>query len=458
MLDLLIRNGTVVTAHGSFALDVGVSRGSVAGLFDPGQAPAATTTIDASKQLVLPGFVDAHVHTRAPANPEREDFRTGTQAAAAGGVTTICEMPMSLPPANTAARVRDRREAGERDCYVDFALWGAGAAPAENIEAMAAEGVCGFKAFLHAAPPGREKNFEGVSLADDYQLYQAMLAIKPTGRYLAVHAEDEAFVRAGSERLQAAGRSDPTAHGESRPPFVENIAVAKLLFLAEALGVRLYLPHVSAAGAVELARRAKARGSDVVLETCPQYLLCDESVMARVGPYGRINPPIRPRPEVEALWQALVDGTVDVVASDHAPYLMEEKEPFWLNIWGAYCGHPGLETLGPSLLSECLAGRLPLERAVAVLSEGPAQAFGFYPRKGTIVQGGDADLVLFDPQAEWRVDRRGMFTKGWQGARLFDRAKLRGRIVRTLVRGEVVYEEGHIAGNPGHGRFVRPSG
>jgi len=455
MLDLLVRNGTVVTARGSFALDVGVAGDTVAGLYAPGTAPAAAREMDAAGLLVLPGIIDTHVHCRAPESPEREDFASATQAAAAGGVTTMCEMPMSRPSAHNAAVVRARRELGEREGYVDFALWGAGGAPAEDVRAMAEEGVCAFKVFLHAAPAGREESFQGLCVTDNYNLYLALENIRQTGRYCAVHAEDNDLIRVLTDQLRAAGRGDPFAHGESRPPFVENVAVSKLLLLAEAMNAPLYLPHTSTAVAVALVREAKARGVDVVLETCPHYLFYDESVMARVGPYGRINPPIRPQAEVDALWDALRDGTVDVLGSDHAPYRVDEKEPYWQNIWGAQCGHPGLETLGPALLSAALEGRLPMERAVEVLAEGAARAFGFYPRKGTIIPGGDADLVLFDPRAEWRVDPSQMFTKARANVRLFAGETLRGIIVQTLVRGAVVYDRGRIVGRPGHGRFVR---
>lgn len=456
MLDLLVCNGTVVTAHGSFDLDVGVEGGRVAGLFARGFAPAAAAVVDARGQLVLPGVVDAHVHCRAPERPDREDFGSATRAAAAGGVTTICEMPISTPSVHSAAVVRERRALGERECYVDFALWGAGGAPAEDVLAMAEEGVCAFKIFLHAPAPGRETAFAGLCVTDNYGLYRALANTRQTGLYCAVHAEDNDLIRVLTDDLRAAGRGDPAAHGESRPPFVENIAVGKLLMLADELGAPLYLPHISTAGAVDMVREAKACGMDVVLETCPHYLLFEESVIARVGPYGRINPPIRAQAEVDALWEGLLDGTVDVVASDHSPFVVAEKEPYWHDIWGALSGHPGLETLAPSLLSAALDGRLTFERAVEVLCERPAKALGLYPQKGTIVPGGDADLVLFDPQAEWAVDRTQMLTKARDTARLFDGATLRGRVTKTVVRGTVVYEDGRVVGPAGHGKFVKP--
>lgn len=456
MLDLLIRNGTVVTPQGSYRLDVGVADGRVAGLYATGTAPEHTSAVDAAGLLVLPGAIDAHVHTRAPFRPDREQFDAATSGAAAGGVTTICEMPMSLPPTNSAAVVRARREFCEQEGYVDFALWGAGGVSPDDLAGMAEEGVCAFKIFLHAPMPGREREFEGLYVSDNYGLYKALSAIRETGLYCALHAEDNDLIRVLEEDLKSAGRSDPAAHCESRPPFVEHIAVSKLLMLAGELESRLYLPHISTAGAVAMAREAKAEGVDVVVETCPHYLLCDDSVMERVGPYGKINPPVRDQEEVDGLWDGLLDGTVNIWASDHSGFTVDEKEPFWNDIWRAFPGHPGIETLVPLLLDQVVAGRLPVERAVAVLADGPARAFGFFPRKGAIVPGADADLVLFDPRGEWRIQRQRLFTKARELARLFDGMTLRGRVTRTYVRGELVYDGESIVGRKGHARFVRP--
>lgn len=456
MLDLLIRNGEVVTTVGINALDVGILNGTIAGLYAPGTAPAAKEEIDAGGLLVLPGVVDAHVHCRAPGHPEYEDFGSATRAAAAGGVTTMCEMPVSSPSVHNAAIVRARRELGEKECYVDFALWGAGGASEDDVLAMAEEGVCAFKVFLHAAPAGRESEFEGICVTDNYGLFNTLANTRQTGRYCALHAEENDYIRVLTDRLKAAGRNDPAAHGESRPPFVENTAVSKLLLLAEELEAPLYLPHTSTAGAVAMVREARARGVDVVLETCPQYLFFDESVMERVGPFGRINPPIRSSLEVDALWEALFDSTLDIVSSDHSPFALSDKEPYWQNIWAAPSGHPGLETLGPSLFSEAVAGRVPWSRVVDVLSERPARVLGFYPKKGAIVPGADADLLLFDPKVEWVVKREEMFTRARDIARLFDDYQMHGKIKRTLVRGTTVYDNGEIVGQAGHGRFVRP--
>jgi allantoinase len=426
MLDLLIANGTLVTPQGRAQADLGIADGTVGGHYRPGDAPDAARTLDASDLLVLPGIVDAHFHCRAPGHPEREDFSSGTQAAAAGGVTTVLEMPIAYPGVHSGEILRARRELGESQAHVDFGLYGGGGASEDGIRSMAAEGAIAFKIFLHAAPAGREVEFEGLTAVDTRSLYLAFERIAETGLPCAVHSEDDDLIEERTRQLRERGEVGPAAHQESRPDFVEALAVSKVLLLAEALGVRLHLPHISTGRAVDLVKATRARGQPVSLETCPHYLLTNSDDVERVGVFAKINPPIRPESDRQALWQAVKDGVVDIVA-----------------------------TMGPALFDRALAGELSLERAVELLSERPAQLFDLYPRKGCLLPGADADVVLFDPASKWQVDRLKFFTKSRDAAQLFDGRVFRGRIVKAVVRGEVVYDDGRIVGQPGYGQFVR---
>lgn len=457
MLDLVIQNGLLVTPRGQQPLDLGVADGSVAGWFVRGRGLEAAETIDAGGLWVLPGIVDAHFHCRAPAHPEREDFQSGTGAAAAGGVTTIFEMPITTPAATTGAVIRSRRELGEREAYIDFALWaGGGDTSQEDVDSCAAEGAIGFKIFTHRAPPGRESEFVGLAATGPVALRRSLERIAQTGLPATVHSESDELLYERIEQLQAAGRTDPRAHGESRPPYVEDAAVSMLLVLAEATGARVHVAHASTRGTVERVRAARRRGLEVSMETCPHYLVCTEDDFERVGPYGKVNPPLRSAEHVAALWEGLADGTIDVVASDHSPYTVDEKEAGWTDIWKAGAGLPSIEFLGPLLLAAVQDGRITLERALWVLTEGPARLGGLYPRKGTLDPGCDADVVLYDPAASWTVQLDRLFCKSRQLARLFEGWTIRGRVVRTLVRGMTVYERGQIVGRPGHGQQVWP--
>jgi allantoinase len=254
MLDVRIVNGTVVTPEGRMAADIGIENGKIVGLYSAGTAPGAQRTVEAGDLLVLPGIVDAHFHCRAPGHPQREDFSTGTQAAAAGGATTVLEMPLAYPGVHNGEILRSRRELGESQAHVDFALYGGGGASDEGIQSMAAEGAIAYKIFLHAAPPGREIEFEGLTATDTRSLYQAFRRIAPTGLPCAVHSEDNDLIEERTEELRARGEVGPAAHQESRPDFVEALAVDKVLMLADELGVRLHLPPLSA-------RQQRRRGS-----------------------------------------------------------------------------------------------------------------------------------------------------------------------------------------------------
>ncbi len=457
-LDARVVGGTVVSGSGSGRLDLGIADGRIVGLYEPGQAPDARESIQADGLLVLPGIVDAHFHCRAPGHPEREDFDSGTQAAAAGGATTVFEMPIADPGVHTGAILRERRALGERAAHVDFALWGGGGAETDqDILDMAAEGAIGYKIFLHSAPAGREREFEGLTAVDNASLFRALRRIKRTGLPTAIHCEDDKLISAFTEELRARGETGPAAHEQSRQGFVEAVAVSNVLLLAEAIGARVHFPHISTSAAVEMIGAAKRRGQPVSLETCPHYLLFERSIVDQLGPFAKINPPIRPMSDQQALWAGIREGVVDIVASDHAPYTVEEKEQGWQDIFKAPSGSPSVETMGPALFDRALAGDLTLSRAVQLLSERPAALFSIADRKGFLRPGADADFLLFDPSASWTVQAEKLFTRSRGSARLFEGRTLRGRLLATYVRGAPVYRDGQIANAAGSGWFVSPA-
>ncbi len=455
-LERRIVGGTLVGEHALERIDLGIARGRVVGLYPPGAAPSARHTTDATGLLVFPGFVDAHFHCRAPGHPEREDFTSGTAAAAAGGVTTVLEMPIAAEGVHNAAIFRQRRELAEAHAHVDVALWGGGGAAEGDIADMAGAGAVGFKVFLHSAPAGREREFAGLCVGDSAALLRSFQAVARTRLPCAVHCEDGTLVDDGIAALRARQECRPIAHAWSRPAVVEAVAVAQVLALGEWTGVSLHLPHISTAWALRLAREAKARGQSVTLETCPHYVFSDESALGVCGPYAKINPPLRPISDAVALREGLSDGSVDLVASDHAPYTREEKELGRRDIFAAPSGSPGVELLGPLLIDHAVRGGMPLTAVVRLLSAVPARRFGL-ERKGRLTPEADADVVLVDPRREVRVVPAAMHTRSRDSAQLFAGRTLTGAIVETVVRGLTVFREGEVVGPAGHGRFVRPS-
>jgi allantoinase len=412
-VDLAITGGEIVTERGRLHADVGIDNGRIVALSTPGTLPSATETIDASGMLVLPGGVDVHFHSRTPAHPERGDFYTETRAAAAGGVTTVLEMPVSKPGCATPEIFVHRRRLIEEQAIIDVGLYGApGTLKRDDVLGMVDHGAIAFKIFLHRPVLGREDEFVGTCLTENEELYQALALVKETGRRIAVHCESDSMLEAGLSRIRSEGRADLQAHMDSRPPVVEAVAIATLLTMAEDLQTPVHVAHVSSAHAVEVIRRFQRDGVDVSAETCPHYLFFTEQDYLRLGPYAKFKPPIRSLADQRALWTGLTDGTLSVVSSDHSPYLVEEKERGRKATWLAPSGGPGVQTLLPMMITAALRGRLSLEQAVRLISTEPARLFGLFERKGAIAPGADADLCIYDPRPEIVMTRDLMFSQG----------------------------------------------
>ena len=325
--DVVIRGGTVVTEDGVQLADVAVTSGRIAALLKPGTETAASEVIEASGLHVLPGAVDIHFHVRAPAYPERGTVSSETKAAAAGGVTTLFEMPISKPCCATPEVFRNRRDLFAEQAYVDFALYGApGTLDPINVAGMVEEGAIGFKIFMTEAPKGRDDEFIGLCLPQEGPLLEALHLVADSGLVTSVHAESSPLLQYFTDKLLKTGRNDPSTHGESRPPVVEALAIAKLLTLNQQAGASLHVAHVTSRMAVDTIRMFQEQGMNVTAETCPQYLLFTEAELAKFGSYAKINPPLRTMDDQEALWDALKDGTLSSVATDHSPFTVEEKE------------------------------------------------------------------------------------------------------------------------------------
>ena len=455
MFDSLIRGATVVTPSGTRPYDVALREGKIAALLEPGTPAEATKTIDAHGKHLLPGAIDIHFHVRAPAYPERGTVSSETRAAAAGGVTTVFEMPISKPCCATPEIVRRRRELFAREAYINFALYGApGTLRADDIQGMVDEGVIGFKIFTTAAPQGRDDEFAGLCLPDEGGQYEVLRLVAETGKVLVVHAESNELLEHFSAEVRRTGRNDPATHGESRPPVVEAVAIAKLLTMNRNVGAKVHIAHVSCGAAADALRLFQTTGMDVTGETCPQYLFFTEADLARVGSYAKINPPLRKEHDQEALWEALRDGTLLAVTTDHSPFTPAEKERAKTDFWAAPPGAPGVEELLLGMLDAVAERRLTLEQAVALTSTNGAKRFSLYPRKGTIVPGADADLVIVDLDATTTIHKEDLYTEARLCDRLYDGMTFRAKIVSTLLGGQVIHDDGKVLGRAGMGQYI----
>jgi allantoinase len=451
MLDLLVK-GDVVLGHGVARNGaVGVIGGKVAGLYgSAGAAPPAAETVDASACLIYPGMVDAHVHCHSN---QAETIELATQAAAAGGVTTILDMPYDIgAPVNTVEIFRSKVAEIRRVARVDVAVLATlrKQAEADEVAPLVREGACGFKLSLYETDPDRFPRI------DDHVLWQVLPEIARSGVAVGFHGEIDSIIENLVARAKLAGRTCPLAHYETRPPASETLAILKLLELAYWTKVKLHVFHASQPRSVELVQWFKAQGVDVSVETCPHYLLLDvERDLARVKAFAKINPSILKQPERDALWDHLLAGRVDIIASDHAPWLPDRKnkEDIFENASGA----PGLETSLPLMHDALVVKRSQEPSMVArLLCGNPARRFGLGSRKGRIALGADADFAILDPRQSFTVEA----TKSYSSAKWspYDGWSTQGKIVRTILRGKTIFDGERVVAQAGDGQFLSGPG
>jgi allantoinase len=451
----IIEGGTIVTHEIQMRADLIISDERISGIVSDARGIFGDKRIDATGKLVLPGGIDAHTHFREPEEFTKEGFTTGSHGAAAGGITTVVEMPQADPTTITGDQFQEKRLRIGKTSIVDMALWaGVVGEPRQRPDAireMAALGAAAFKSFMASSSP----SFPSV---DVDKLYSAMLAIAPTGLPYGLHAEDDIMLSAGLRRTQEAGRTEPLAHAESRPPIIEAVAVANVLHLAEVTGCWVHICHCASADALRQIAVARSRGVKVTVETCPQYLALNTDDLVRLRGFGRCAPAIRPQSEVDAIWPYVLDETVDLICSDHCGFTAESKLAGADDIFKAPMGLAGVQTLLPSFFDTAVNKRgMALPQFVRQISTNPAQIFGLYPRKGTIAIGSDADVVVLDQNLEWVATGEDMLHR--QKWTPFEGKTIRGRVLRTLRRGETIYDdsldgEARILGVPGSGRFL----
>jgi allantoinase len=447
-LDFLI-TGDVVTP-GRVLEDgwIGVRGEKIAGVWaaDGVAQPAARQVLGARGQWILPGAIDAHVHCFSePA----EGFSNATRAAAAGGVTTIIEMPYDAQAPVVAGDILERKKDRlRREAVVDVALLGTirKAGGLDAVDELAAGGICGFKVSLFETDPDR---FPRIAHGDMLELFRRAAARRlPVG----LHAEDgEIIARA---LASWSGTRHPAAHCATRPPVSETASVAVALELAADTGVHLHIYHASLPRTFDLVAAARAGGQPVTAETCPHYLLLTEHDMRRLGPFGKINPPLRSAAAASGLWDRIASGAVDMISSDHSPWDLAKKSR-QDDIFANASGAPGVQTLLPLTYAAMVSERgLPVQRLADLVAANPARVFGLAPRKGQLREGADADLVILDPSGSTRVRGQAMQSSAkWSP---YDGMEVPGSIRLTMVRGHVVYDGSAVTGQPGDGQHVRP--
>ncbi len=434
--DLLITGGTVATPGGLVAADVAVTDGRIAALGDVGAN--AAEVFDARGLHILPGAIDTQVHFREPGHEAKEDLATGSAAAALGGITAGFEMPNTSPSTLTAADLDDKLARAHGRAWVDHAFFvGAAAANVDNLAALECRPGCsGVKVFMGSSTGS-------LLVEDDATLLRVLAA---GARRMAVHAEDEARLRARRSLVDDNAAAGAALHPEWRDAETARLATARVLRLARQAGRRVHVLHVSTGDEMPLLAENKDLAT---VEVTPQHLtLSAPECYERLGTLAQMNPPIRDAGHRAALWRAVADGVVDVIGSDHAPHLLSEKaKPYP----ASPSGMPGVQTLLPLMLDHLAAGRLSLARLVDLTSAGPARVYGI-AGKGRVAVGYDADFSIVDLEARREIGKDWLASRcGWSP---FEGMTVTGWPQATVVRGRMVMREGELLGTPA-GRPVR---
>jgi dihydroorotase len=443
--DLIIQNGTIVSADTISVGSIAIKDGRILSVGLNEAMPPALDTFDASGMHILPGAIDVHVHFRDPGYPDKEDWASGTAAAAFGGVTTVFDMPNTIPPTGNAEILAAKHEIAASKAYIDFGLYGLlGDGTIEHVPALVRGGVIGFKLYMG-------NTFGKIPSPSTGAMLEAFEVVAPTGKRISLHAETNSIMERRQERLVSAGRQDPLAHIASRPAVVAVEAVSRAAILAEWTGARIHILHISSAEELRPLREGKERGVDITGETCPHYLLLSTDDYQDLAGIIRVNPPVREARNHEPLWSALADGTIDLIATDHAPHTPEEKTRS--DIWAVDCGFPGVETQMPLMLTEVNKGRMSICDYVRRSSFNPAKIWGLYPRKGAIQLGSDADLAIVDLSREYTLTDATLQSRSkispWNGRRV------KGLPIHTLVRGRFVMKDRALVDDTrGWGRSV----
>ena len=451
MYDLLIRDGTVITASQKTEADVAVKDGKIAALMARGAKAEARETVSAGGMYIPPGAIDLHTHLALPfgGTTSTDDYESGTRSALCGGTTMVFDYATPEDPEEPLADFLDRRRAmADAQVCSDYAFHLVLNHPGEKVLSelpqVMEKGVTSFKVYTV---------YDGM-MVDDGFFFRLLEKSKELGGLVCVHAENKDMIDLYVNRYKQEGKLSPWYHYMSRREFIEAEADIRCIHWAKELDAPLYIVHLANKEGVEALEAARNQGYDILAETNPLYLRYNCQIYRQENGRNYVcSPPIKGEESRQKLWQALKAGSIDTVATDHCPFLQAEKD------WGLHDftkipnGCDGVETRYPYLLSEANKGNISFEKVVETCCTNPARIFGCAPQKGTVAVGSDADLVIYDPAKEVTVTNDILHSKidhtVWEGT------KLTGYPVRTYVRGELVYRDGQFLGSAGSGRFIK---
>jgi len=441
-VDLVLRDAKIYLPSGIVEAGLAIEDGRIFKVAKESNLPSASEKMDLNGMLVLPGVIDVHVHLRDQELSYKEDFYTGTCAAANGGVTLVIDMPNNKPVTMTSAALKERMDLASRRIVVNVAFYSAFPREINEIRRIANAGAKAFKIFLSHTVGGLDPN-------NEKSVIEAFMEAAKSNLPIAVHAEDGLLLQENIKSLRLEGRDDLYAFSEAHSPEVEVRGIRRAMKLARESCAHVHVCHVSTADGLRIISKAKSSGLPVSCEVTPHHLLLSEEYVDKVGSIALINPPLRSREDVLYLQRALKEGLIDIVASDHAPHTLKEKEGS--SVWDISAGIVGLETMLPLMLTMFNRGQISIQTIVKVLAEKPSKIFRLKDR-GVIREGAYADLVVVDIKREWVIDPSEFYSKAKFSP--FEGWVVKGKPVKTFVNGVLSMDECEIVVKPGHGKII----
>ena len=443
IVDLVLVNSKAYMNKAIVDCSLAIDDGKIVKIGRETNMPSSDARFDLKNLLLLPGLIDAHVHLRDEGKTYKEDFYSGTAAASAGGMTTVLDMPNNAPVTMSVETLRNRMGLAERKVLVNVGFYSEFPKDNSEIQMVTREGAVGFKLYM-------AEQVGGLDIHDDQAIMDAFKVAGSLGIVTATHAEDEQTLKRNEYEFKSIGRNDINAFLMAHSEDVEVKAIERLLKLARQAGIHLHFCHVSTEAGMTKIIEAKKSELQVTCEATPHHLFLSVRDLERAGSLAVTMPPLRDRRDVDHLWEAVKNGWVDVIGSDHAPHTLKEKEAE--SVWDVKVGIPGLETTLPLLLTEIKRGRITIGDLVRLMAEKPAGIFNL-KTKGYLKEGNDADLTVIDLRKKYKIDSSQFHSKAKFSP--FDGREVQGKPVKTFVAGQLIMDDGEIVAKPRSDCIIR---
>jgi dihydroorotase len=443
IVDLVIINAKAYINQKIVDSNLAINNGKIFKMGKEANMPKADAKIDLKNLLVLPGLIDAHVHLRDEGKTYKEDFHSGTAAAAAGGITTVLDMPNNEPVTMTVQTLKNRMKIAEGKILVNVGFYSEFPINTKEIEKIVEEGAVAFKLFM-------TEQVGGLNIDDDHALLEAFKITNELKVSVAVHAEDKTALEKAEDEFKHANCNDIEAFLKAHSESVEVKAIRRLLNIAKQTNTHVHFCHVGTEDGLEAIIDGKKSGMPITCETTPHHLFLSVDDLRQIGTLALTMPPVREKNHIVALWNGVKNGWIDILASDHAPHTLEEKKA--KVVWDVKVGIAGLETTLPLLLTEANRGRLTIADIARLMAEKPAEIFNLKGR-GSLKEGSNADLVVVDLKRKYKIDASKFHSKAKYSP--FDGWKFEGKPVKTFVSGQLIIDEGEIIAEGGSGEIVR---